>query len=196
MPARKCCPNWLEFLSLNMTPYTARGNPSASRLNFQAPLHVGYVIALMIFAADVLTKYLVHEFTPYGWSRPVTGFFNFVHVWNQGAAFSFLADAGGWQRLFFIAIAAVVSVWLIAVLRKPMRFIEQLALSLILGGALGNGLDRAMRGYVVDFLDFYWRGWHWPAFNIADIGIVCGAAFMLAASLKPSPPPTTPDAPT
>lgn len=177
-----------------MTHQTAPGNLPASRLAFQAPLSVGYLIALLVFFADVLTKYLVHEFTPYGWSQPVTGFFNLVHLWNLGAAFSFLADAGGWQRLFFIVIAAVVSVWLIAALRKPMRFVEQLALSLILGGALGNGLDRAMRGYVVDFLDFYWRGWHWPAFNIADIGIVCGAAVMVLASLKPTPSHTAADA--
>lgn len=164
--------------------------PTASRLDSQAPLAVGYAIAGAIFIADVLTKYWVHEFTPYGWSQPVTGFFNFVHLWNRGAAFSFLADAGGWQRLFFIAVAVVVSVWLMLMLRKPMRLIEQLALSLILGGALGNGVDRAVRGYVVDFLDFYWRGWHWPAFNIADIGIVCGAVLMVLASLKAPPTPT------
>ncbi|MES2943858.1 MAG: signal peptidase II [Pseudomonadota bacterium] len=177
-----------------MTPHTTPGKAPLSRLEFYAPITVGYAIALLVFVADVLTKYLVHEFTPYGWSWPVTGFFNLVHVWNQGAAFSFLADAGGWQRLFFIAVAAVVSVWLIATLRKPMRFVEQLALSLILGGALGNGLDRGMRGYVVDFLDFYWRGWHWPAFNIADIGIVCGAALVLLTSFKTRPAPKPADA--
>lgn len=160
------------------------GKPPAYRLAFQAPVAVAYLIAALVFISDAVSKYFVHEFTPYGWNQPVTGFFNLVHVWNKGAAFSFLADAGGWQRIFFVAVAAVASVWLIFMLRRPMRFIEQLALSLILGGALGNGTDRAVRGYVVDFLDFYWRGWHWPAFNIADIGIVCGAVLMVLASLK------------
>ena len=137
-----------------MTYQTAPGHTPVPRQFLQAPLVVGYVIALVMLLADVLTKYLVHEFTPYGWSLPETGFFNLVHVWNLGAAFSFLADAGGWQRWFFMAFAAAVSIWLIAALRKPMRFVEQLALSLVLGGALGNGLDRAMRGYVVDFWTF------------------------------------------
>lgn len=172
---------------MNMMDSTATRKPPASRLEGQAPLFVGYLIAALIFLGDVVSKYFVHEFTPYGWNQPVTGFFNLVHVWNLGAAFSFLADAGGWQRLFFVAIAAAASLWLLFMLRKPMRFIEQLAFSLILGGALGNGLDRAVRGYVVDFLDFYWRGWHWPAFNIADIGIVCGAGLMIFAAFKPAP---------
>ena len=172
-------------LSLNMRDSNATRQSRASRLEFQAPLFVGYLVAALIFIGDVVSKYFVHEFTPYGWSQPVTGFFNLVHVWNLGAAFSFLADAGGWQRTFFVTIAALASLWLIFMLRKPMRLIEQLALSLILGGAVGNGLDRAVRGYVVDFLDFYWRGWHWPAFNIADIGIVCGAGLMIFAAFIP-----------
>lgn len=179
---------------MNMSPHTTLGQAPASRLGFYAPISWGYAIALLVFAADMLSKYLVHEFTPYGWNWPVTGFFNLVHVWNLGAAFSFLADAGGWQRLFFIVIAAGVSAWLLAALRKPMRFVEQLAFSLILGGALGNGVDRGLRGYVVDFLDFHWAGWHWPAFNIADIGIVCGAALVLFTSFMAPPAPKPVDA--
>ena len=144
----------------------------------------GYWVAFAVFLADQATKFWVHEFTPYAWSQPVTGYFNLVHVYNFGAAFSFLADAGGWQRFFFGAIALVASVWLILVLRKPLHRIEHLAYALILGGALGNGLDRGMRSYVVDFLDFYWNNWHWPAFNIADMGIVSGAALLIFSSFR------------
>lgn len=147
---------------------------------------IWYGVALAIFLADHAVKFWVHEYTPYGWSQPITGFFNLVHVWNQGAAFSFLAEAGGWQRFFFLAVALLVSAWLVWVLRKPLRTAEGLGYSLVLGGALGNGLDRAMRGYVVDFLDFYWQDWRWPAFNIADVGIVCGALLLVLSSFKRS----------
>ncbi|MDP2818910.1 MAG: signal peptidase II [Polaromonas sp.] len=160
-----------------------------SSASFSATLRrpaVLYGVALAIFFADHAVKFWVHEYTPYAWSQPVTGFFNLVHVWNQGAAFSFLADAGGWQRYFFLVVALVVSAWLVWVLRKPLPAVEGLAYSLVLGGALGNGLDRAMRGYVVDFLDFHWQGWHWPAFNIADIGIVCGALLLVVSAFRGS----------
>jgi signal peptidase II len=116
----------------------------------------------------------------------LTGFFNVVHVWNTGAAFSFLANAGGWQRYFFIALAFGVSIWLTLALRKPLRALEAGAYSLILGGALGNAVDRLLRGHVVDYLDFHLGGWHWPAFNVADIGIVCGALLMVVSSLRQS----------
>lgn len=151
----------------------------------------GYWIAGFTFLADQASKYVVHEFTPYGWAQAVTSFFNLVHVWNYGAAFSFLANAGGWQRFFFGGIALLVSAWLIYMLRKPLAMPERLGYAMLLGGALGNGLDRGVRGYVVDFLDFYALGWHWPAFNVADIGIVCGAALLVCASLL-QPRPATP----
>lgn len=157
---------------------------SASRPAIFGQPAILYGVALTIFAADHAVKFWVHEYTPYGWSQQITGFFNLVHVWNQGATFSFLADAGGWQRFFFLGFALIVSAWLVWVLRKPLPAVEGLAYSFILGGALGNGLDRAMRGYVVDFLDFHWQGWHWPAFNIADIGIVCGALLLMVSTLK------------
>ena len=143
-------------------------------------------VAFGIFVLDVLTKLAVHTYTPYGWSQPVTGFFNLVHVWNMGAAFSFLADAGGWQRYFFVAIAVLVSLYFLWFLRKPLSAPERWAGSLILGGALGNGFDRAVRGYVVDFLDFHWMGWHWPAFNLADIAIVGGSGLMLVGAFMSS----------
>jgi signal peptidase II len=151
----------------------------------------GYWIAGLIFLADQASKYVVHEFTPYGWNQAVTSFFNLVHVWNYGAAFSFLADAGGWQRYFFGGMALLVSAWLIYMLRKPLATLERLGYAMVLGGALGNGLDRGVRGYVVDFLDFHAFGWHWPAFNVADIGIVCGAALLVYASFV-QPRPATP----
>ncbi|MDP3654444.1 MAG: signal peptidase II [Rhodoferax sp.] len=148
---------------------------------------VGYWVALIMLLADQAAKYWFHEYTPYAWSQAVTGYLNLVHVWNYGAAFSFLADAGGWQRFFFGGIALVVSAWLIFMLRNPLPRLELLGFALILGGALSNGLDRALRGYVVDFLDFHAWGWHWPAFNFADIGIVCGAALLLLASWRYKP---------
>ena len=104
-----------------------------------------------------------------------------MYVRNYGAAFSFLSDAGGWQRWFFAvlstAVSAVITVW---IFRLPKsKWIESLALALILGGALGNLYDRVMLGYVVDFLDFHWSGWHFPAFNIADSGISVGAILLI-----------------
>jgi len=114
---------------------------------------------------------------------PLTPFFNLVHFWNTGAAFSFLADAGGWQRYFFIVIALVVSMVLALVLRKTRANSEALGYSLILGGAVGNLIDRAFRGHVIDYLDFYWQSWHWPAFNLADTSIVGGAAMLILSSL-------------
>ena len=157
---------------------------TTSRLRAQPALM--FTVAFAILMLDVLTKLVVHTYTPYGWSQSVTGFFNLVHVWNLGAAFSFLADAGGWQRYFFVAVAALVSVYLIWYLCKPLPALERWAGALMMGGALGNGFDRGVRGYVVDFLDFHVAGWHWPAFNIADIAIVCGAGLMLLAAFAQS----------
>ncbi len=110
----------------------------------------------------------------------VTPFFNLVLVYNSGAAFSFLAGAGGWQKWFFVVLALGISAWLLSLLRKHAR--ERLlptALSLILGGALGNVIDRLRFDAVVDFLDFHLAGYHWPAFNVADSAITVGVALML-----------------
>lgn len=142
-------------------------------------------LAISVATADQLTKSAVSTLMIYGQSIPLTDFFNLVHVWNTGAAFSFLADAGGWQRYFFIVITLGVSICLTVMLCRPCRRIEALGYSLILGGALGNGFDRVVRGYVIDSLDFYWRSWHWPAFNLADIGIVLGVCCMIWATYKP-----------
>ena len=141
-----------------------------------------WTLPISVAVADQLTKLAVSTLMYYGQSIPLTGFFNLVHVWNTGAAFSFLADAGGWQRYFFIVITLGVSIALVVMLRKPRTRTEALGYSLVLGGALGNGFDRVVRGYVVDYLDFYWRNWHWPAFNLADCGIVLGVFCMLWAT--------------
>jgi signal peptidase II len=143
---------------------------------------VWWTLALLFASIDQAIKYAVHSELPYGVSIPLTDFFNFVHRWNTGAAFSFLADAGGWQRYFFMIVAIVVSVILGWMLTKPSLKTEAFGYSLILGGAIGNAIDRINRGYVVDFLDFHWQGWHWPAFNLADIGICVGATLLIVAS--------------
>jgi signal peptidase II len=117
----------------------------------------------------------------------VTSFFNLLLVYNRGAAFSFLAGAGGWQRELFTGIALVASLWIVYLLRRyPQQTLFCVALSLVLGGAIGNVIDRVMIGAVVDFLDFHARGWHWPAFNVADSAITCGAVMLIWDGLRGS----------
>lgn len=142
-----------------------------------------WMLSLAIASADLALKSAITGSLPVGTVIPLTPFFNLVHFWNTGAAFSFLADAGGWQRYFFIVIALVVSIVLALILRKRRAKSEALGYSLILGGAVGNLIDRAFRGHVIDYLDFYWLSWHWPAFNLADIAIVGGAAMLILSSL-------------
>lgn len=142
-----------------------------------------YSLAVLALAGDQTAKTYIDTTTPLGWSHEVTSFFNLVHVLNPGAAFSFLAGAGGWQRWFFLAIALGASAWLAWQLSRPLQKLEALSYSLILGGALGNAFDRAVRGQVIDYLDLHLRGWHWPAFNIADMAIVGGAVALVLQSL-------------
>ncbi len=134
-----------------------------------------------IFALDVLTKIWASSSLALYEVVPVIPYFNIMLAHNSGAAFSFLADAGGWQRWFFTAIALVVSVVITVWLKRlpASEKLQAVALASILGGALGNVLDRVLHGYVVDFLDFYYQDSHWPAFNIADIAIVVGAALLI-----------------
>jgi len=143
-----------------------------------------YIIAAAVIIADLLSKlailgrFQLHE------SVEVTSFFNLVLVYNRGAAFSFLSDAGGWQRWFFTVLALGVSAWIVLMLRRhPQQRLLCLALSLILGGALGNVIDRIRFGAVVDFLDFHVAGWHWPAFNVADSAITVGAVLLVLEQL-------------
>lgn len=144
---------------------------------------VWYTVAICAFLADQLTKLIVVSTFAYGEQVEVTPFFNFVYVLNPGAAFSFLASAGGWQRYFFIILGLTVSAWLMRMLKQGLPRLEALGCSLILGGALGNVADRLLRGQVVDFLDFHWRHSHWPAFNLADVAIISGAALFIISAL-------------
>lgn len=141
-------------------------------------------LAFILLLADQFTKILIVGYYHLGDSTPVTSFFNVVRVHNTGAAFSFLASAGGWQRWFFTAIgviAAVVIVWMIR--SHPGQKLFCFAMACILSGAIGNVIDRLLYGYVVDFLDFHWAGWHFPAFNVADSAISIGAASLILDEL-------------
>ena len=134
----------------------------------------------LLLIADQFTKVLILGYYQLGDSTPVTSFFNVVRVHNTGAAFSFLANAGGWQRWFFTGIgivAAVVMLWLLKTHAAQKLF--AFAMASLLGGAVGNVIDRVLYGYVVDFLDFHWKGWHFPAFNVADSAITLGAACLI-----------------
>lgn len=143
-------------------------------------------LSAAVLIADQATKWLVLWTFTVQTSIPVTPFFNLVLVFNPGAAFSFLAGASGWQREFFIAVAVVASLWVGYLLRRhSSETLFALGLSLILGGAIGNLIDRVVLGAVVDFLDFHVLGYHWPAFNVADSGITVGAALLVWDSLRP-----------
>jgi len=139
----------------------------------------------LVIALDQYTKHVIVQAFSFGEASPVTSFFNLVLAHNTGAAFSFLAAAGGWQRLFFIVVAAGASAVILYLLRKHGRqTLFGLALSLVLGGALGNLIDRIRWGYVVDFLDFYYGNYHWPAFNVADMAITGGVILLVLDSMR------------
>ena len=145
-----------------------------------------YGLALLVVMLDQLTKYWINASFGYGEVRACSGFFNLVLTYNEGAAFSFLASAAGWQRGMFIAIALVAIVVISVLLaRHAGDRLFCLALALILGGAMGNVIDRIVLGYVVDFLDFHAAGWHWPAFNLADSAITLGAVLLVGDSFRP-----------
>jgi signal peptidase II len=141
-------------------------------------------LTLLCLVFDQVTKqWVVGVFNLYE-SFEVLPIFNITYVHNLGAAFSFLADQGGWQRWFFTAIAAIASIVFIIWLAKTPRSqtLLGIAFALMLSGAVGNLIDRVMFGYVIDFLDFHWAGNHFPAFNVADSMIFIGAAFMILDS--------------
>lgn len=140
-----------------------------------------FLVAAAVVALDRLTKWAMLDWLRPGEVVEVTSFFNFVLVYNRGAAFSFLANAPGWQTPFFVAVAVIASAvvsWLLW--RHPARRLLCAGLALILGGALGNLWDRLQWGAVADFLDFHAFGWHWPAFNVADSAITVGAVILIA----------------
>jgi signal peptidase II len=143
-------------------------------------------LAALLVAADQLAKLAAVHSLAVNKAVAVTPFFNLVLVYNSGAAFSILSDEAGWQRALFIAIAVVASVWIVFLLRKyPNQRLFALALSLVLAGAVGNLIDRIVIGAVIDFLDFHAYGYHWPAFNVADSAITCGAALLIWDALRP-----------
>lgn len=142
-------------------------------------------LSAIVIAIDLYTKQLILKGFVYGEHLQVTSFFDLVRYHNEGAAFSFLAGAGGWQRLLFSAIALVASVVIVYLLRKHwQQKLFCFALALVLAGALGNLYDRLTLGYVVDFLFFHYQSYYWPAFNVADSAITCGVGLLLLDSFK------------
>ena len=137
-------------------------------------------LALVIVLADQIVKYVIVQKFALHESLYVTSFFNLVYVRNTGAAFSLFADASGWQRYFFVAVAVIASVWVVWLLKKhPNGKMFCLALSTILGGAVGNLIDRVLFGSVVDFVQVHYAGYYFPAFNVADSCITIGAGLLL-----------------
>lgn len=142
-------------------------------------------IAAIVILLDQITKITVTRILAYGESIPVTSFFNLVLAYNKGAAFSFLASESGWQRWLFTAISLGATIFILYLLKRHAgQRLFCWALALILGGAVGNLIDRVIYGHVVDFLDFYVRNWHWPAFNVADSAISIGAVLFILDELK------------
>lgn len=143
-------------------------------------------IAAVIILIDQLTKITIEKLFTYGEELRVTSFFNLVLAYNKGAAFSFLSDQGGWQRYFFTGIGIVAALYIVWLLSKHAgQRLFCWALALILGGAVGNVIDRLWHGHVIDFLDFHWRAiGHFPAFNVADTAICIGAALFILDELR------------
>jgi signal peptidase II len=141
-------------------------------------------IAFIILLIDQLTKIAVVGAFQLGETLPITSFFNLVRVHNPGAAFSFLADAGGWQRWFFTGLGVAAAGVMVYLLRQHAgQTVFCWALSLLLGGAVGNVIDRLLYSHVIDFLDFYYGTWHFPAFNVADSAITLGAGLLILDEL-------------
>jgi signal peptidase II len=143
-------------------------------------------IAAIVILFDQLSKITITKTFQLGEEKVITSFFNLVLAYNKGAAFSFLSNAGGWQRHFFTAIGIGAAIYIVILLKKHggQRMFAW-ALALILGGAVGNVIDRLLYGHVVDFLDFHWSGFgHFPAFNIADSAICIGAALFILDELR------------
>ena len=155
-------------------------NKSASGSGVWLWLGVAFITLLL----DQITKIAILGSFALGEALPITSFFNLVRVHNPGAAFSFLADAGGWQRWFFTGLGVAAAGAMVYLLRSHTgQTLFCLALSLLLGGAVGNVIDRVLYSYVVDFLDFYYGTWHFPAFNVADSAITLGAGLLILDEL-------------
>ncbi|MBP6600044.1 MAG: lipoprotein signal peptidase [Giesbergeria sp.] len=162
-------------------PYVASGVSGASQRASIWPW-LGWALAILV--ADQITKFLIVGSYRLGDFTTITSFFNIVRAHNTGAAFSFLAQAGGWQRWLFTGFGVLAALFIVWQLRAhPGQKLFSFALASILGGAVGNVIDRVLYGYVVDFLDFHAAGWHFPAFNVADAGISVGAALLIVDEL-------------
>ena len=165
---------------------SAPDNPSMFKNSKASPsLLTWLALAFVVIVADQFTKALILRAFEYGDSVYVNALLNIVRAHNSGAAFSFLAGAGGWQRWFFVTLSAVAAVFIVVMLlRHGTQRLFATALSLILGGALGNVIDRLWHGYVVDFIQVHWAGWYFPAFNVADSAITLGAALLIWDELR------------
>lgn len=146
-------------------------------------------LSVLVVTLDQITKRIAENLLVQFAPVPVLPFFNFSLVYNQGAAFSFLSSAGGWQRWFLVLLALGVSAFIIWWLRqfRSGEFWTPLSLSLILGGAIGNVIDRIWHGHVVDFIDLHYAGYHWPVFNLADSAITVGALLLVFIQFTPQP---------
>ena len=144
------------------------------------------ILSGIVVVLDQWSKYIADSRLSYGQDIPVFPGFSWTLAYNPGAAFSFLADASGWQRWFFTIAASAISVWLVWWLSKLNRADWRTALpvALILGGAVGNLIDRVRLGHVIDFILLYYDRWHWPAFNLADSSVFLGAVMLIAWGLR------------
>ncbi len=145
-------------------------------------------LTALVLVSDILIKQYVYQNFKLYEPIEVMPFFNLMYAQNFGAAFSFLADEGGWQRWFFAGIAVAISLILMVMMYRESatKRLNNIAYALIIGGAIGNLIDRLMHGFVVDYLDVYVGDWHWPTFNLADMGICIGAALIIIESFLPS----------
>jgi signal peptidase II len=142
-------------------------------------------ISAVVVVLDLYTKHLIEAAFQFGEQLKITSFFDLVRYHNQGAAFGFLNDAGGWQKWFFTAISVVAAVVITYLIKKnPSQKLFCFGLALVLGGAIGNLYDRITLGYVVDFLNVHYQNYYWPAFNVADSAISVGVALLLLDSFK------------
>ncbi len=169
----------------NSSSCRTKENNSLRSEQKQANVLVWLWLSLLIVILDQLTKVWINTHLPFNQPLAVLPFFNLRLLYNTGAAWSILATAGGWQRWFLSGLALVISLLIVVWLSRLTRQQWWLAcaLALILGGAVGNLVDRIIYGYVIDFIDIYYQGWHWPAFNLADSAISVGAVMLLLEAL-------------
>jgi signal peptidase II len=161
------------------------GWPASGRGRVRVTFTKWLSLSALVIVLDQLSKAWINSHFTYGENFRVAELFDLVLAHNTGAAFSFLDDAGGMQRWLFTAIAIIASVWIVWLLRRhSTQVLFAWALSMILGGALGNLIDRISYGYVVDFLSFHWDEYYFPAFNLADSAITCGAFLLILDSFK------------